>query len=252
METLRILEARAIEEIEIMRMIFDQVWGLGGADSAPSMVIQSRYGGMCLLAYDGDRPIGASYGFLAKLDGEVVLWSHSTAALVQDHGVGGALKLHQRELASRRGLETIAWTFDPLVPRNAYFNLVKLGVEVVDFVEDLYGALRAPSGEVHASDRFVVRQRVDGGSRSLTVFDRVPPGARSWPEGDGARSWPEGDGDDRGLTYCRIDDSRGDIRGAGPRQTLRYLMSMGCPLVGIVVQRGKVTGYVFGEARELT
>lgn len=77
----------------------------------------------------------------------------------------------------------------------------------------------------------------------MTVFDRVPPGARA-RTGD--------DGDDRGLIYCPIDVSSGDVRGTAPRESLRHLMSMGRAPVGIVVESGKVTGYVFGEARDLT
>jgi predicted GNAT superfamily acetyltransferase len=194
---------------------------------------------MCLLAYGDDgQPLGASYSFLANLDGEIVLWSHSTAALIQDQGVGSALKARQRELASERGIQTIAWTFDPLVPRNAYFNLVKLGVEVVEFVENLYGEILAPTGEVSQSDRLVVRSRINEATGSLTVMDRLPPGVQLWSSDDP---------NPRGRTFCRIDVPSPDDDKDAPRQCLRHLMSLGRPLVGIVVEQGRGIGYVVGE-----
>ena len=57
------------------------------------------------------------------------------------HQVGHALKMHQRRWALERGLSTITWTFDPLVARNAYFNLAKLGATPVHYYEDFYGEL---------------------------------------------------------------------------------------------------------------
>ena len=56
--------------------------------------------------------------------------------------VGFALKQHQRAWALQRGLSRITWTFDPLVRRNAYFNLVKLGATAVAFHRDFYGSMR--------------------------------------------------------------------------------------------------------------
>jgi predicted GNAT superfamily acetyltransferase len=48
-------------------------------------------------------------------------------------GIGLALKLHQRQWARARGYSRICWTFDPLRAANAYFNLVRLGVRVVEY-----------------------------------------------------------------------------------------------------------------------
>jgi len=33
----------------------------------------------------------------------------------------------------------IAWTYDPLIRRNAYFNLVKLGARPVEYLRNFYG-----------------------------------------------------------------------------------------------------------------
>lgn len=70
-----------------------------------------------------------------------------------DRGVGFALKQHQRALA--RGLDTMIWTFDPLVSRNARFNLTKLGTHAGGYVPDFYGVLADELNANDESDRLV-------------------------------------------------------------------------------------------------
>ena len=79
-------------------------------------------------AFDGGRLVGACVGFF-HAPAEDALHSHiaGVAPGLTGRNVGFALKLHQRAWALLRGVSEIAWTFDPLVSRNAYFNLVKLG-----------------------------------------------------------------------------------------------------------------------------
>ena len=59
----------------------------------------------------------------------------------RDQHIGTALKLHQRVWALEHDIDTVVWTFDPLVRRNAYVNLVKLGVDVDGFEIDFYGSM---------------------------------------------------------------------------------------------------------------
>ncbi|HWC21418.1 MAG TPA: hypothetical protein VG502_03875 [Flexivirga sp.] len=73
------------------------------------------------------------------------------------HGVGLALKLHQRAWALGRGISTVSWTYDPLVARNAYFNLRRLGADAVDYIPDFYGAMSDGLNKGQHSDRMVVQ-----------------------------------------------------------------------------------------------
>ena len=55
------------------------------------------------------------------------------------------------------------WTYDPLVSKNAFLNLVRLGARVLHYQEDYYGsgedsALSAGLG----TDRFIVEWRLEG------------------------------------------------------------------------------------------
>ena len=70
--------------------------------------------------------------------------------------VGYALKLHQRAWALQRGIATITWTFDPLVRRNAYFNLAKLGVRATRYLPNFYGAMQDPINAGDDTDRLLV------------------------------------------------------------------------------------------------
>jgi predicted GNAT superfamily acetyltransferase len=72
-----------------------------------------------------------------------------------DAGVGFALKQHQRAWALFRGLAAMTWTFDPLVSRNARFNLTKLGAHSSEYVPDFYGPMEDQINSNDESDRLV-------------------------------------------------------------------------------------------------
>jgi len=119
-------------------------------------------------AYEGSELVGASVGFLGGSGngsgGDLHLHSHITgvAPAAQGRHVGLALKTHQRSWCLDRGIGVVTWTFDPFVRRNAWFNLHRLGADVVELVPDFYGEMRDGINAGLASDRFVVRWDLDG------------------------------------------------------------------------------------------
>jgi predicted GNAT superfamily acetyltransferase len=114
-------------------------------------------------AWDGDVLVGASAGFLGRHDDELHLHSHISGVDPGHQGgnVGFAIKQHQREWALTRGIAIIEWTFDPLVRRNAYFNLAKLGARVVGYQPHFYGPMRDALNVGDETDRAVVCWRLD-------------------------------------------------------------------------------------------
>lgn len=86
------------------------------------------------------------------------LHSHITgvAAEVGGRGVGAAIKFHQRAWALRNGADTVTWTFDPLVARNAYFNIHRLGASVAHYLPDFYGTMTDGINRGQPSDRILV------------------------------------------------------------------------------------------------
>ena len=108
-------------------------------------------------AFDGDELVGACVGFLAAPPGEVM---HSHVAGVTETAlgrhIGWAMKLHQRAWALHHGLREITWTFDPLVRRNAYFNLVKLAARPREYLVDFYGDIPDAVNAGQGSDRLLL------------------------------------------------------------------------------------------------
>ncbi len=138
--------------------LFAEVWGTWpefAPVSAELLRALTHTGNYVAGARDGSRLVGASIGFLAIGAEGYELHSHITGLLpaMQRRGIGYALKLHQRAWALSRRLPVVTWTFDPLVRRNGFFNLTKLGGEATGFYTNFYGAMvdRLNSGD--ESDR---------------------------------------------------------------------------------------------------
>lgn len=146
------------EEHRAAADVFGRVWG--GEPVAPGLLIAlTKAESYVAAAFEGDSVVGAICGFVGIVDGEPQLHSH-IAAVVPTHRrrhLGVAMKWHQRDWCLERGIETVVWTFDPLVRRNGSFNLHTLGAIGVDYVEDLYGPMDDEINRGDPSDRLVVR-----------------------------------------------------------------------------------------------
>ena len=53
------------------------------------------------------------------------------------------------------------WTTDPLVRRNAYFNLTKLGAAAPEYLVNFYGQMRDGINAGEESDRLLIRWQLD-------------------------------------------------------------------------------------------
>jgi predicted GNAT superfamily acetyltransferase len=99
-------------------------------------------------------------------------------------GVGTALKQYQRAWALRRGATTMTWTFDPLVRRNARFNLHRLGARITEYVSNFYPPMHD------------ALNRADEPDRCTVVWDLVAPHPGG-TDSRGAVPLLDADGDDR-------------------------------------------------------
>lgn len=106
-------------------------------------------------AFDGEQIVGVACGFRTD---HGALHSHIAGVLPshQGHAIGYLLKLHQRAWALSNGIASIVWTFDPLIRRNAYFNLVKVGADAVRYLPDFYGLMTDQINAGDDSDRLLV------------------------------------------------------------------------------------------------
>lgn len=106
--------------------------------------------------------VGGSVAFAAVAE-PLELHSHITAVVPGRvaGGVGFALKLDQRAWALERDITRITWTFDPLIKRNAVFNLAKLGAEGVGYLIDVYGPMGDVLNAGDESDRLLAAWVLD-------------------------------------------------------------------------------------------
>ncbi|MFG1946855.1 GNAT family N-acetyltransferase [Nonomuraea sp. NPDC048826] len=189
-----IRELHAIEEFEQVITLFDDIWHFEPARrpvSAELMLALAHAGNYVCGAFDGDRLVGASVGFFGA---GAALHSHITGVL-RSPGTGLALKLHQRRWALERGLDRITWTFDPLVRRNAHFNLAKLGARPEEYLPAFYGVMDDGLNQGDEGDRVLAVWRIGdprvaelAEGRPVTV--RVPPDAVVALADEGGRPVP--------------------------------------------------------------
>lgn len=162
----RLCELRRLEEFRAVEELFADIWrpppGSPGPVSTELIRALSHAGNYVAGAYLGARLVGASVGFLSAPPGHA-LHSHITGVRA-GRGIGHALKLHQRDWARAQGLDRITWTFDPLVRRNAYFNLSKLGATLVEYHPGFYGTMHDAINTGDDSDRVLALWRIGPGS----------------------------------------------------------------------------------------
>ncbi|WP_435743272.1 GNAT family N-acetyltransferase [Microbacterium sp. PMB16] len=156
---IRILDR--IEEHAEVRALIEKVWRTGERNppvTADMLSAMRTAGGYVSGAFDDDGLAAACLGFFGPPD-ERRLHSHIAGALPRTRGtgIGFALKLHQRWWALRNGADAITWTFDPLIRRNAHFNLAKLAAGAATYLPDLYGSMDDAINRDDITDRLLVR-----------------------------------------------------------------------------------------------
>ncbi|MCS7222468.1 MAG: GNAT family N-acetyltransferase [Anaerolineae bacterium] len=178
-------ELRILETPEEMREVEElqrQVWPGSDADIVPAhlLVTAAHNGGLVVGAFAGARLVGFVFGF-PGLDTRVIppRLKHCSHMLgvhpdYRDAGIGFALKRAQWQIVRHQGIDRVTWTYDPLLSRNAYLNIAKLGAVCDTYLRNVYGKMRDAMNAGLPSDRFQVdwwvhsprvEQRMSGESR---------------------------------------------------------------------------------------
>lgn len=149
---------RLVDEHEMSRLrdvadLLISVWGTSehGAPIPADLLRSISHSGCNVsTAYDAAGVLsGAAVGIVSPDRDSVYSLIAGVRRGLADAGVGFALKQHQRAWALARGLTTMEWTFDPLVSRNARFNLTKLGATASEYIPNFYGVM---DDEINAND----------------------------------------------------------------------------------------------------
>jgi predicted GNAT superfamily acetyltransferase len=162
----------------------EATWGAAFTERVPAaiLLVGEKLGGVSAGAFMPDGTLaGFVFGLTGVKGGRLVHWSDMLAVRdgMQGRQIGRALKHYQRERCRAIGVETMYWTFDPLVARNAKLNLCRLGARVDEFVQDMYGAnTNSPEHGSLGTDRLVASWPVGTEPVPLTsdaaLLQRVP------------------------------------------------------------------------------
>lgn len=158
---LRIREVGSLAELDAVYRLYDEIWRPDPKNppvTSELLRALSKAGNYVAGAFDGEQLVGACVGFFGT-PAEARLHSHITGVSDAARGrrVGYALKVHQRAWSMLRGVSVVEWTFDPLVRRNAYFNLAKLAARPTEYLVNFYGGMQDAINGEDDSDRLLMR-----------------------------------------------------------------------------------------------
>jgi predicted GNAT superfamily acetyltransferase len=160
MFTIRLIETP--EEMRLVEEIQRDVWPDSETDVVPlhMLITAAHNGGLVLGAFVEEKLVGFVFGFPGletTPDGPRLKHCSHMMGIHPDHrdsGVGFALKRAQWQMARHQSLDHITWTYDPLLSRNAYLNISKLGAVCTTYRRSEYGDMRDGLNAGLPSDRF--------------------------------------------------------------------------------------------------
>jgi predicted GNAT superfamily acetyltransferase len=202
-----IRELTSVQDMRAMAELLERIWEEPRVLTAELLRAMATHGNPVLGAFESGRLVGAQMAFLGLEEGRTILHSHVTGVEPQQEhrGIGFLLKVAQRGWALANGIDVVTWTFDPLIARNAYFNLRKLGAIGSRFLRDFYGPMDDAFNAGERSDRVEARWEL----RDPRVDEAFAGGA---PE-------PETAG-----TLVLLDDEGGEPRARFDREGDRLLV----------------------------
>jgi predicted GNAT superfamily acetyltransferase len=188
-DSIEIRTLRSNEDCQAAADFQREIWGADYVDIVPGTLLHvvDYVGGLAAGAFDeSGELLGFVFGMNGVRDGDLVHWSHMLGVResARNSGLGRMLKEYQRATLRDIGVKRIYWTFDPLMSKNAYFNIDRLGAEIVEYVPDMYGRTSSPLHLGLPTDRLiaclstspregVLRAEPDARTPVLTAFPKL-------------------------------------------------------------------------------
>lgn len=142
-QEIEIREVTTVEEFRQCIRLQREAFKLPDEEISPvrHLIVTNSCGGFVLGAFAGEQMVGFTHYLIAVRGAEIIGYSHMAAIApdFQNAGIGARLKWAQRAEALRRGHKFIKWTFEPMLGRNAHFNLNRLGAVIRSYAENYYG-----------------------------------------------------------------------------------------------------------------
>jgi predicted GNAT superfamily acetyltransferase len=153
-----------LEEMTAVEALQREVWPGSETDVVPAhlLITVVHNGGVVLGAFVGDQLVGFVFGFPGlefTPDGPRPKHCSHMAGVLPEHrdsGIGFALKRAQWQMVRHQSLDHVTWTYDPLLSRNAYLNIARLGSVCSTYRRSEYGEMRDEVNAGLPSDRFQV------------------------------------------------------------------------------------------------
>lgn len=182
-----IRELHTLDEFAECCELQEEIWGRGFSERVPTAILRvsQKIGGVTAGAFDQhDRMLGFVFGMTGIREGKPAHWSDMLAVREAARGrhIGDMLKHYQRERVKALGVDVMLWTADPLVARNAHFNINRLGAVPAEYVENIYGANTGST--LHGAlptDRLVISWQLSNGHEPSVQAGRAAPGDLSLP-----------------------------------------------------------------------
>ena len=220
-------ELTDLAELNGVVELFATIWGRSGNPPVTIELLRAftKAGNYVAGAFEADRLIGACVGF--------------------------ALKLHQRAWALTRGVSEIAWTFDPLVARNAYFNLVKLAARPAEYLTNFYGPMLDALNGDQDSDRLLVRWPLrdravalasTGGAAGAVAEEEIAAGA-VLALGIAEDGGPVPGRLDGAVCLVAVPPDIAGIRATDPGMARRWRVAVRDALTGLISGGGRIDGF---------
>jgi predicted GNAT superfamily acetyltransferase len=250
-----ITELSELADLRQLADLFAAVWGRGGEPPITSDVLKALAHSENYIAgafVDG-RLIGGLVGWLGGTPtARLHLHSHILGVLPDSEarGLGFALKQHQRRWCLERGVKIAEWTTDPLVRRNAYFNLAKLGADAPQYLVDFYGEMRDGINTGEESDRLLIRWHLDG--RKAEAAAAGPPPElnvnklRGWGStaivSIGPSGEPVEEASEARVLICQVPEDIVALRHSNPALARKWRLAMRRALGGSIERGYQVAG----------
>jgi predicted GNAT superfamily acetyltransferase len=164
--TADVRELTELQDLRRLTELFADIWGRSGEPPVTSDILRAltHSRNYVAAAFADQRMVGGLVGWLGgKPPSHLLMHSHILGVLPgsEARGVGFDLKQHQRRWCLARQVKVMEWTTDPLIRRNVYFNLAKLGAQAPEYLVDFYGEMPDAFNAGDESDRLLIRWRLE-------------------------------------------------------------------------------------------
>ena len=250
-----IAELSDVHDLRELAELFAVVWARPGEPPISSDVLKAlALSGNYVAGVSVDRRLkGGLVGWLGGVPPDSLLMHSHILGVVPDtqaRGLGCELKQHQRRWCLARGVKVMEWTTDPLISRNVYFNLTKLGARALEYLVDFYGDMGDGINAGDESDRFLIRWQLDSpeaeaaatGRASEPDVDALKGGGAAVVLEVGATGGPEIMRSRSRVLLCQVPDDIVALRSSNPALAREWRLAVRRALGGSLEKNYAITG----------